>query len=201
LSAPIINREPQEQTTEPKATVSDSGACQADHQPSSCLHSCLWCVALPLHYIAGGLVRVLPAVLAFIMLGGTCKLPPISYPHCSSNWERGPSWSNPVIEALAMTLLLCILCRNVYRHLQHLYYFSIADMIRIYEDEASKDGACCKDGACRGCSWSKFKSGWGTWSRGVISAWVRLFCIGFATLSPLMSESVSDLRYATLLSA
>jgi hypothetical protein len=176
LSGPIINQESQEQTTEPKATVSDSGACQADHQLSSCLHSCLWYVALPLYYIAGGLVRVLPAVLTFIMLGGTCKLPPISYPHCSSNWHETTSFSTPAIEALAMTLLLFVLARDIWRHLQQLYYFfgiEVRDSVK----------AKATDGGVRtlACFWSRWKRNWKSFCRGVDSALVRLLCPGFCS--------------------
>eukprot|EP01047_Picozoa_sp_COSAG01_P021559 COSAG01_NODE_1254_length_11042_cov_37.493192_7_plen_865_part_00 len=131
----------------------------------------VWFMVLPLYYAIGVLLRIAPIVLSSIMLGGVCGIPVISYPQCMSNWTDSPSFYNPAIEALAMTLLLCILCRNVWRHLQHVYYFFVAEMTSTCKEKASDDGACC------GCSWSGFKSGWANWSRGVISAWVRLFCI------------------------
>eukprot|EP01047_Picozoa_sp_COSAG01_P043586 COSAG01_NODE_3880_length_5592_cov_25.973603_3_plen_667_part_00 len=75
-------------------------------------HQLWWFIVLPLHYVFSASIRFLPAVVAFIMLGGVCHIPPLSYSECSSNWNVTLPFFPPWLEALAMTVLLSICGRN-----------------------------------------------------------------------------------------
>jgi hypothetical protein len=75
-------------------------------------HQLWWFAVLPLHYVFSASIRFLPAVVAFIMLGGVCHIPPLSYSECSSNWNVTLPFFPPWLEALAMTVLLSICGRN-----------------------------------------------------------------------------------------
>ena len=110
-------------------------------------------LVLPIYYTVGALIRFLPAVLAFVILGGVCNMPPLSYPQCSLHWQQSPSrsFSAPWIEALAMTLLLCILSLNVWTHVKHIYYF-YEHPFKSYDKESKRRGLRATSGC--GKTWT-----------------------------------------------